>query len=83
MCYDESMKAKRILVSTVEETATISAAERAELIASLKQGRAKIAAGDYDVVTRESLRAEFDGILKHDLTDEELDAKASVRRSRR
>ena len=76
-------KAKRIFVPTVEESATITAAERRELVASLKRGRAEIAAGDFDVVTPESLRAEFDGILDHDLTDQQLDAKAPPRRTSR
>jgi len=44
---------------------------RSELLASLAQGRADIAAGRYDVVTRESLRAEFEGVMPVDATDDD------------
>jgi len=64
---------KRGFAAAVEETPRISGAERAELLGSLEQARAEIAAGRYDVVTSASLQAEFDGILERDLTDEELD----------
>jgi hypothetical protein len=67
----------RIFVPTVEETPRISDAERAELLSSLEQARAEIAAGRYDVVTSASLQAEFDDILERDLTDEELDGDRS------
>jgi hypothetical protein len=44
---------------------------RSELLASLEQGRADIAAGRYDVVTRESLQAEFDSVMRGDTTDDD------------
>jgi hypothetical protein len=57
----------------MKQTPRISEAERVELLGSLEQARAEIAASRYDVVTSASLRAEFDDILERDLTDEELD----------
>lgn len=53
---------------------------RSQLLASLGQGRADIAAGRYDVVSRESLRAEFDGVMRDDMSDDELDAMLDGRR---
>ena len=63
-----------ILVPAIEEVPRISDTEREVLRASLAQARTDIAAGDYDVLTPETLRAEFDGIFQGDKTDEELDA---------
>jgi hypothetical protein len=64
---------KRGFAPTMKQTPRISEAERVELLGSLEQARAEIAASRYDVVTSASLRAEFDDILERDLTDEELD----------
>ena len=63
-----------ILVSTVVEVPRISDAERAELLASLEESTAQIAAGNYDVIGPDTLRTEFDAIMQNDLSDEELDA---------
>jgi len=52
-----------VLVSTVEEVAHISDAERERLRKSLEKARADIAAGDYDVVTP-ATRREFDDIFR-------------------
>ena len=57
-----------------DEAARLSAGEQAELIASLEAGRADIAAGDFDVITPERLRMEFEAIVRDDATDDTLDA---------
>jgi len=69
-----SISRPSILVPTLEEVPRISDKEREELRASLDAARTDIAAGNYDVVTPETMRAAFDGILRDDKTDEELDA---------
>lgn len=66
-----------ILVSTVVDVPRISDAERAELIRSLEQGRADMAAGNYDVVTPGLLMREFEAILAG-LNDEEIDAQLGL-----
>jgi hypothetical protein len=63
-----------ILVPVVEEVPRISDAERDVLRASLETARADIAAGNYDVVTPEVLRGEFEGIFRHGKTNRALDA---------
>jgi hypothetical protein len=70
--------ANSVLVPSVEDVPRISAAERKGLIASLKQGRADIAAGNFDVLTPGALRKEFETILADDMTDEALDALLGI-----
>ena len=70
--------AATILVPTVEEVPRISDSERAELLASLEEGRADIAAGNYQVLKPGMLRKEFEAILDDDLSDEELDALLEI-----
>jgi hypothetical protein len=76
-----------ILVPIVEEVPRISDAERKVLRTSLDKARAHIAAGNYDVVTPEVLRGEFEDIFRHGKTDNELDAapprRPASRRKRR
>ncbi len=67
-----------ILVRTIEEVPRVSDAERADLLGSFEAARAEIAAGNYDVVISESLRAEFEAIFYHDETDAELDAELAA-----
>jgi hypothetical protein len=52
-----------ILVPVVEEVPRISDADREALRSSLEKARADIAAGDYDVLTPASLRAEFESVF--------------------
>jgi hypothetical protein len=54
-----------ILVPVVEEVPRISDTERKALRASLEKARGDIAAGNYDVLTPELLRSEFDDIFYH------------------
>ena len=68
-----------ILVPTVEAVPRITDAERAELLASLEQGRADIEAGNYDVIGPHTLRREFDAIMKDDLGDDELDELLGIK----
>jgi hypothetical protein len=70
--------ATTVLVPSVEEVPRISDAEREDLIASLKQSRADIAAGNFDVLTPGTLRKEFDAILEDDMSDEALDALLGI-----
>ena len=67
-----------ILVPTVEEVPRISDAERAELLASLEETGAQIAAGNYDVIGPDTLRLEFEAIMRDDLSDEELDTLLGI-----
>jgi hypothetical protein len=67
-----------MLVPSVEEVSRISDAERAELLASLKASRAEIAAGNFDVLKRGTLRKEFEAILRDDLSDAELNALLGI-----
>ena len=67
-----------ILVPTVDEVPRISDAERAELLASLEEGRADITAGHYQVLKPGMLRMELEAILADDLGDDELDALLGV-----
>lgn len=70
--------ANSVLVPSVEEVPRISDAERETLIASLKQSRADIAAGAFDVLTPGTLLREFDAILEDDMSDESLDALLGI-----
>jgi hypothetical protein len=54
-----------LLVPVVEEVPRISGAERKALRSSLEKARADIAAGNYDVLTPEVLRGEFEDIFYH------------------
>ena len=67
-----------ILGFTAEEVPRISEAERAELLASLEEGRADVAAGNYHVLQPGMLRIEFGAILEDDLSDDELDALLGI-----
>lgn len=72
-----------ILVPAIEEVPGISDAERAKLRASLDKARAEIANGDYDILTPESLRAEFDAIYRKGKSDDEVDTAIAKRPPRR
>ena len=52
-----------VLVPVVDEVPRISDAERVELLESLKEASADIAAGNFDVLTPQFLRMEFDKIM--------------------
>ena len=71
-----SRKTRFVPVTTMDEVPVLSEAERAELLASLKEAQAEIAAGDFDAVTAESLGAEFEAIYDHNKSDAELDCGA-------
>ena len=62
----------------MEEVPRISDAERAELLASLEEGRADIAAGRYHVLKPGMLRKEFEAILDDDLGDDALDGLLDI-----
>jgi hypothetical protein len=66
-----------MLIPLVEEVPQISDAEREQLIDSLEQARAEIAAGNYDVVTSSTLRAEFENVFKHDKAGNERETRQS------
>jgi hypothetical protein len=53
-----------LLVPAVEEVPRISDSERAALRTSLEKAGADIAAGRFDVLTPELLRAEFDAAVQ-------------------
>jgi hypothetical protein len=72
-----------ILVPAIEEVPRISDAERVKLRASLDKARKEIAEGDYDVLTPELLRAEFDAIYREGKSDAEVDATLAKRSRRR
>ena len=55
-----------------------SSHSRAELLASLEEGRADIAAGHYHALKPGMLRTEFEAILDDDLGDGELDALLGI-----
>jgi hypothetical protein len=70
--------ANSLAVPCMGDVPRISDADRQDLIATLMQGRAGIAAGYFDVLTPEFLRKEFDAILGDDLSDEALDALLGI-----
>jgi hypothetical protein len=72
-----------ILVPVIEEVPRISESERQELRASLEKARADIAAGNFDVVTRKSLRDEFEDIYNGDDSGEKPAAHAARPRRKR
>ena len=61
----------------------MTAAERLRFRASLDTTRAEIAAGDYDTLTPELLRAEFDAVYIQGKSDAEADADLKMGSSRR
>jgi hypothetical protein len=68
VCYISPMAKTRkarssILVPVVEEVPRISNTEREALRSSLEKARADIAAGDYEVLTPSTLRAEFESVF--------------------
>jgi hypothetical protein len=63
-----------LLIPAVDEVPRISDAERADLRVSLEKASADIASGDFDVVTRQSLRSEFDAIYSGGKSDTDIDA---------
>ena len=67
-----------MIIPTMVSVPRISDAERTELLASLEQSRADIAAGNFDVLKPGDLRAEFEAIVQHDASDEELDTMLGV-----
>lgn len=62
------------MVPVVEEVPSLSDDRRAALQRALAQAQQEIAAGDFDILTAQVLRAEFEGIFQDDLDDEALDA---------
>jgi hypothetical protein len=71
-----------LLVPTVEEVPRISARERAALRRSLEAARADIAAGNYDLFSLETLRAEFDEVFEDDTPGEQAEAEPRPARKR-
>jgi hypothetical protein len=63
-----------LLIPAVDEVPRISDAERAALRVSLEKASADIASGDFDVVTPQSLRSEFDAIYFDGTSDADIDA---------
>ena len=51
-----------LLIPSVDEVPIISDVERAAMRGSLEKAASDIASGDYDVVTPQSLRSEFEAI---------------------
>jgi hypothetical protein len=72
-----------LLIPAVDEVPVISDAERATLRDSLEKAGAEIASGDFDVVTPQSLRSEFDAIYCDGKSDAELDAALAKRGAHR
>lgn len=67
-----------VLIPVIEEISLVSETEREALRASITRAHADIAAGDYDVVTSETLRTEFNGIFHHNKSDADLDVTLGV-----
>ena len=63
-----------LLIQAVDEVPRISDAERSALRTSLEKASADIASGDFDVVTPQSLRSEFDAIYFEGKNDADIDA---------
>ena len=68
-----------LLIPAVDEVPRISDAERAALRVSLEKAGADIASGDFDVVTPQSLRSEFDAIYFDGKSDADIDAALAKR----
>ena len=62
----KTRRATGILVPVIEEVPRISESERQELHASLDKARREIAAGNFDIVTTESLHDEFETVFRGD-----------------
>ena len=67
------------LVPTIEEVPRISESEREALEASLEDARAEIAAGNFDVVTSQSLHDEFEEMYRRDEREEQITPHPSDR----
>ena len=65
-------------LGVLDDLPPLSDEARAELLASLEQGRADIAAGCFDALTPGKLRAELEAILADDLDDDALDALLGI-----
>jgi hypothetical protein len=61
------------LIPAVDEVPIISDAERALLRVSLEKAGSDIASGDFDVVTPQLMRTEFDAIYFEGKSDAEID----------
>lgn len=70
----KSSRSAGSLESTIKDMPRISDQERTALRASLDRAKAEIAAGQFDEVTAESLRAEFNAIYYQGKADDEIDA---------
>ena len=68
-------KTSFVPVTTMEEVPVLSDEEREPLRASLDQARAEITAGNFDELTSERLRAEFDAVFYRGKTGAEIDAE--------
>jgi hypothetical protein len=64
-----------VLIPAIEEVPRISDAERSALHTSLEKASADIAAGQFDALTPELLRGEFDAIYHGDESKTEIDAE--------
>ena len=72
-----------ILIPAVDEVPVISDVERAALRKSLEDAVSEIALGNFDVLTPQSMRSEFDAIYFDGKSDVEIDAVLAKRGARR
>lgn len=70
------------LIPAVDEVPRISDTERATLRTSLGVASADITSGNFDVLTPQSLRSEFDGIYLDGKSDADLDVELAMRYAR-
>ena len=68
-----------ILVPTIEEVPRISESEREALEDSLEDARAEIAAGNFDAITSQSLRDEFEEMYRREEREEKITPHPSER----
>ena len=68
-----------LLIPAVDEVPVISDVERAALRGSLEKAASDIASGNFDVVTPQSLRSEFDAIYFDGKSDADIDAALAER----
>jgi hypothetical protein len=67
-----------LLITAVDEVPRISDAELAALRNSLGKASSNIASGDFDVLTPQSLRTEFDSIYFDGKSDADLDSELAM-----
>ncbi len=67
-----------MLIPAVDEVPRISDAERSALRTSLGKASTAIASGNFEVLTPQYLRSEFDGIYFNGKSDADLDADLAM-----